>query len=157
MRGQTTGRPRQGTGKNTDEKSGHFWTVCRAIVVTWKAKREQNPSIFRAGRKEIPACPMLSIQVPRRICGGFPPFTLSGTTCKPYRRGARRPGLRNARAPRALWWTIDGHTPLFRYYLAIKSLRGKERPEFLSMKRGKFGPVTLRIFKTPGKYPPLGG
>lgn len=53
--------------------------------------------------------------------------------------------------------TMEKYKELFRYYLAIKSLRGKERPEFLSMKRGKFGPVTLRIFKTPGKYPPLGG
>ena len=37
-------------------------------------------------------------------------------------------------------------------------MRGKESPEFLSMREENFQAVTLRFFKTPPDlYPPLGG
>ena len=37
-------------------------------------------------------------------------------------------------------------------------MRGKDSPEFLSMREENFRAVTLRIFKTPPDlYPPLGG
>ena len=49
-------------------------------------------------------------------------------------------------------------TPLRGSSLGVNPMRGKESPVFLPMKQKIFGPVTLRIAKTPPEFiPPKGG
>lgn len=75
-------------------------------------------------------------------------FHLSPRAAAQYQGAAARPN------PPALGAFAEGHpghplqhrTPLFRYSLEEKMVRGKERPAFSSVKTEKNQGVTLRIF-----------